>query len=75
MPRRKCDAFDRVIGHNIRKYRLDRRWSQATLAENLGITFQQIQKYEAGINRVPACTLFLIARALSVEFELFFREQ
>ena len=43
-----------------------RGMSQAALAESLGITFQQIQKYERGANRISASKLIEIARALSV---------
>lgn len=41
--------------------------TQSTLAEQIGLTFQQIQKYERGINRVSASMLYRIARSLAVE--------
>lgn len=46
--------------------------SQAMLGETLGITFQQIQKYERGANRVSASMLYDAAEALSVTTEYFF---
>ena len=46
--------------------------SQAALAELVGITFQQIQKYEKGANRIAASRLFAIARVLEVPLTSFF---
>lgn len=57
---------DRRIGDQIRTRRLQLKWSQTRLAETAGITFQQIQKYEKGINRVSASRLVQLAEALKV---------
>ena len=46
--------------------------SQITLAQAVGLTFQQIQKYERGLNRVSASKLFEISRALAVPVSFFF---
>ena len=63
---------DTHVGKRIRH----RRWmvgmTQQQLAENVGIKFQQIQKYETGMNRVSASRLWDIADALSVEVSFFF---
>lgn len=48
------------------------RISQDNLASIIGVTFQQIQKYESGVNRVSASRLFLISRALGVDVDFFF---
>jgi transcriptional regulator with XRE-family HTH domain len=48
------------------------RLSQDNLASILGVTFQQVQKYESGVNRVSASRLFLISRALGVDMNFFF---
>jgi len=72
MPRSKHEAIDRLIGKNIRHYRLLRGWSLAALGQAVGVTFQQIQKYEGGINRVAASTLFRIAHVLSIDLNQFF---
>jgi len=60
------------VGARIRQ----RRWligmSQQALAEHLGVTFQQVQKYEIGANRVSASRLWEIARLLEVPVEAFF---
>lgn len=49
---RKPNPVDVALGHNVRFWRLARGLSQTQLANRLGITFQQVQKYEAGDNRV-----------------------
>ena len=63
---------DRHVGQRIRQ----RRWAlgvtQGQLAEQVGIKFQQIQKYETGANRVSASRLWDIARALGVTVSYFF---
>lgn len=58
--------IDREIGARLREFRLLRSMSQGALAEKLGITFQQLQKYEKGANRVSASALILICKELSI---------
>src|SRR4051794_20740606 len=60
------DAVDALVGRNIRAQRVARRVSQTALGQRLGVTFQQVQKYEQGTNRVGAGRLIAIARALDV---------
>jgi transcriptional regulator with XRE-family HTH domain len=57
---------DQIIGKNIRYFRLARNMSQKALASEIGITSQQLQKYEKASNRVPAGRLFAIAHLLAV---------
>lgn len=66
--------IDRVVGQNIRDIRRARKRSQADLAEFLGISFQQVQKYESGRNRVSASSLFLISGWLDVHLDAFFHD-
>jgi transcriptional regulator with XRE-family HTH domain len=66
MSARRADASDAIVGHNIRLQRLARRMSRSDLAKALGITFQQVQKYEKGVNRVGAGRLVRVAGALNV---------
>ena len=66
MTARRAEAGDAVVGHNIRVHRLARHMSQTALADAIGITFQQVQKYEKGVNRVGAARLVRIATALDV---------
>lgn len=60
---RSPGAVDVVIGARIRERRRSFGMSQTALAEHTGVTFQQIQKYERGTNRVSAPALIKIARA------------
>src|SRR5262245_23266311 len=66
MSAKKPDAIDRLVGNNIHIQRMAKGISQPELAEQLGITFQQVQKYERGTNRVGAGRLVRIAGALDV---------
>lgn len=67
--------IDRHIGLRIRMRRIMIGMSQEKLGEQLGITFQQIQKYEKGTNRVGSGRLHEIGRALGVPVSFFFEEQ
>lgn len=69
---RSANAIDRRLGQRMRARRLEVGMSQERLAELLGVTFQQIQKYEKGINRVAASRLFELATALDVSVGYFF---
>ena len=70
---RKPDPTDVVVGHNIRILRLERRMSQTDLGDRLGVTFQQVQKYERGANRVGGGRLHRIADAFGVPVKELFR--
>jgi transcriptional regulator with XRE-family HTH domain len=63
---------DRHVGLHIRMRRKALGISQERLAEALGLTFQQVQKYERGANRVSASKLFEIARALKTNVAYFY---
>jgi len=63
---------DRHVGLRIRMRRKELGISQERLAESLGLTFQQVQKYERAANRVSASKLFEIARALSTGVAYFY---
>jgi transcriptional regulator with XRE-family HTH domain len=66
MGERRRDAVDMLVGRNIRVLRQDRGMSQTELARNIDVTFQQVQKYENGTNRVGSGRLFKIAAILGV---------
>ena len=66
LPKRRAADVDAAIGARIRMSRKARRISQQELARHVGVSFQQIQKYENGVNRVAASTLIEIAGALGV---------
>ena len=65
-------SVDVHVGKTIRIQRLLRKVSQTELGDRVGVTFQQIQKYEKGSNRVSASMLVEIAGALSVDVRTFF---
>lgn len=69
---RAANAVDRKIGQRVRSRRLEIGMSQERLAELLGVTFQQVQKYEKGVNRIAASRLFDIAGALDLPAARFF---
>ncbi len=62
---RAAGPVDKQIGVRIRMRRLELGMSQETLASKLGVTFQQVQKYEKGVNRVAAGTLIDLSEALA----------
>lgn len=69
---RATNAVDRRLGQRVRARRLEIGMSQERLAEILGVTFQQVQKYEKGVNRIAASRLFAIAAALELPVSRFF---
>jgi ribosome-binding protein aMBF1 (putative translation factor) len=67
-------TVDKHIGARMRESRLAINMSQSHLGEKLGVTFQQIQKYESGRNRVSAARLFEICKALNVTLSSMFED-
>jgi transcriptional regulator with XRE-family HTH domain len=63
---RAATAVDTYIGTQMRNGRTALGLSQEVLGEKLGVSFQQIQKYEKGINRVSAARLFEICKTLKI---------
>jgi transcriptional regulator with XRE-family HTH domain len=63
---------DVLVGANIRAYRVAARISQIDMGKHLGVTFQQIQKYEKATNRVGAGRLLIIANLLKVPVTAFY---
>lgn len=58
--------FKKNIGETLKKYRLAARMSQMALAEKIGISYQQLQKYEKGIDNISIFRLYQISNALKV---------
>lgn len=73
MSKRAPDFKDKLIGARIKAYRDIAGLSQSELGEAVGITFQQIQKYEHGTNKVSLGRLFEICSALNVSTETFMK--
>ena len=72
MPRRKRDPRDVEIAQRVRALRLQRGMSQTELGNVLDVTFQQVQKYETGANRISAGRLQQIAEVLDVPVTYFY---
>src|SRR5215468_5135985 len=64
--------IDRTVGQKIRQYRIARDMSQTQLAKRLGVSFQQVQKMEKGINRIGAGRLWQIASVLNIPVTYFY---
>jgi transcriptional regulator with XRE-family HTH domain len=72
MAMRKSGALDAMVGARIRMLRVHRGISQTALAARVGVTFQQVQRYEQGAGRVGASRLARIASVLDVSVGEFF---
>lgn len=62
----------KIIGQNLKKLRVECGVTQRELAHLLSVSFQQINKYEKGINRLPIEKMYLFARAYRIPYDLFF---
>src|SRR5690349_13828975 len=70
--RRSPSNVDKHVGARLRAARLEAGKSQTEVADALGITFQQVQKYEKGTNRISAGTLHELSQLFDVPVEFFF---
>ena len=73
-PREEPDPVDLHVGKRLKARRVGMRISQSDIGKKLNVTFQQIQKYENGTNRVGASNLFRLADALEVPVSYFFED-
>ena len=71
---RRPNPIDIHVGSRVRLQRMLRGISQEKLGERLGLTFQQVQKYEKGVNRIGASRLFDLANVLGVPIQFFYDE-
>ena len=69
---RRSTSVDAYVGRRLKQRREDLALSQEKLSELLGLSFQQVQKYERGLNRVGASRLFQLCGILRVEPSFFF---
>ena len=74
MSRAPIESIDVVIGKRLRALRNALNISQGKLGEDVGISFQQVQKYERGANRISASRLYTIAKALGVDVNVFYAD-
>ena len=68
------EAVDVYVGGRVRQLRTMLGMSQEKLGEALGLTFQQVQKYERGVNRIGASRLYQISEVLDVSINYFFED-
>jgi transcriptional regulator with XRE-family HTH domain len=69
---RSPDPIDALVGRNIRIHRLDQGLTQTEFGKRIGVTFQQVQKYEQGVNRIGGGRLYKIADVLQLPISAFF---
>jgi transcriptional regulator with XRE-family HTH domain len=74
MAKRNANPIDVHVGNRIRMRRMLIGMSQEKLGDQLGLTFQQVQKYEKGSNRVSASRLYQMAQILGVNVQFFYDE-
>jgi transcriptional regulator with XRE-family HTH domain len=72
MSSKQSDPVDRYVGSRVRMRRLMLGMSQEKLGDQLGLTFQQVQKYEKGTNRISASRLQQMSGILNVPIPFFF---
>jgi transcriptional regulator with XRE-family HTH domain len=72
VPKKQASAIDAHVGNRVRLRRMLIGMSQEKLGDLLGLTFQQVQKYEKGVNRIGAGRLFEISRILGAEIPYFY---
>lgn len=72
--KKKPDPVDVHVGSRVKLSRVMKGWTQEKLGENIGVTFQQIQKYEKGVNRISASKLQQISDLLHTPVAFFFED-
>ena len=73
-PKQQAPAADKHVGRRIREWRMMLGVSQRTLAGQIGVTSQQLRKYERGTHRISAASLYRVARSLGVGVDCFFED-
>jgi transcriptional regulator with XRE-family HTH domain len=74
VPKKQANPIDVQVGNRVRLRRMLVGMSQEKLGEMLGLTFQQVQKYEKGVNRIGAGRLFQVANILGVPISYFYED-
>ncbi len=69
---RRPNPVDTHVGSRVRFQRMVKKMSQGELGDRLGLTFQQVQKYERGANRISASRLFGLSQVLEVPVQFFY---
>lgn len=71
--KKSIPPLHKMMGRNLKNIRRNACLSQSKLGQELGVSFQQIQKYEKGINRLPAEHIYTLKHFLGVPYEEFFQ--
>lgn len=71
---KRVEQVDKTVGQNIRIFRNAKGMSQTELGDAIGVTFQQVQKYEKGANRVGSSRLAMIGQGSGHPGQLFVRQ-
>ena len=74
VPKKQANPIDAQVGNRVRLRRMLVGMSQEKLGEMLGLTFQQVQKYEKGVNRIGAGRLYQVAQILGVSVGYFYED-
>jgi transcriptional regulator with XRE-family HTH domain len=74
VPKKQANPIDAQVGNRVRLRRMLVGMSQEKLGECLGLTFQQVQKYEKGVNRIGAGRLYQVAHILGVPITYFYED-
>jgi transcriptional regulator with XRE-family HTH domain len=74
MPKKQANPIDAQVGNRVRLRRMLIGMSQEKLGALLGLTFQQVQKYEKGVNRIGAGRLYQVANILDVPIGYFYED-
>jgi transcriptional regulator with XRE-family HTH domain len=74
VPKKQANSVDAQVGNRVRLRRMLVGMSQEKLGELLGLTFQQVQKYEKGVNRIGAGRLYHVAQILGVSVSYFYED-
>jgi len=72
--RSSCDEVDKLIGERIRTLRKIRRITGSQLGREIGVSPQQVMKYEKAINKISASKLLLVAQVLAQDISWFYKE-
>lgn len=68
----RIEQHEKLVGRNMRLWRIRANLSQSALGEAIGVSFQQVQKYERGKDRISAGRLAAVAEVLNVPVTAFF---
>jgi transcriptional regulator with XRE-family HTH domain len=74
VPKKQANSIDAQVGNRVRLRRMLVGMSQEKLGELLGLTFQQVQKYEKGVNRIGAGRLYHVGQILGVPVSYFYED-